>query len=140
MLAFAPGLIQATAPAHEDLASQQMSVRELMRLDTALALEQARSRLHRQGAEHGRPETRSLLAQSGALRLLAIYGVGKKLLAEVMIDERTHVYMRGQAWAVGVKAGPSAYRLLGISGSCVHLERAGEEHTLCLHPVPLGAK
>lgn len=128
-----PGLMQASVSSHEDLDSQQMSVRELMRLDTALALEQARARLRQH--KHGQSMPgHSPLMHSGSLKLVAIYGVGKKLLAEVVIDQRKHVYMRGQSWAVGVKPDTSAYRLKGISGTCVHLERDGEGHTLCLHP------
>ncbi len=133
MLIAAPGLIQGAVSGHEDLASQQMSVRELMRLDTALALEQARARLRQQKSGHAMADNSSI-AHSGPLKLVAIYGVGKKLLAEVVVGHRRHVYMRGQAWAVGMKDSPSAYRLRGISASCVHLERNDEQHTLCLHP------
>lgn len=140
MLACVPGLMAAAAPGHEDLGSQQMSVRELMHLDTALALEKARARLRQQRTGQGLAEASNQIAHGGAMKLLAIYGVGKKLLAEVMIGERTHVYMRGQAWAVGMKADPSSYRLRGISGSCVHLEREGKGHTLCLHPGLWGGK
>jgi len=108
-------------------------VRELMRLDTALAIEQAKARLRQHKSGQAIADN-SPMAQSGSLKLVAIYGVGKKLLAEVVIGQRKHVYMRGRSWAVGVKGGASDYRLLGISGSCVQLERDGEGHTLCLHP------
>lgn len=133
-------LTTAAAPGHEDLSSHQMSVRELMYLDTALALEHTKARLRQQRVGQDIAENAGQIAQSGALKLLAIYGVGKKLLAEVRIGERTHIYMRGQAWAVGMKASPSSYRLQGISGSCVHLKREEEGHTLCLHPGLWGDK
>ena len=74
------------------------------------------------------------MMHSGSLNLVAIYGVGKKLLAEVTVGTQQYVYMRGQALPVGVKANSSAYLLRGISGSCVQLERKDEAHTLCLHP------
>src|SRR5690606_33351740 len=74
------------------------------------------------------------MSENPGLKLVAIYGVGKKLLAEVMVGGQAHVYMRGQALAVGAKASPSAYLLRGISGSCVQLERQDTSHTLCLHP------
>ncbi|MDS1141891.1 hypothetical protein RE432_15725 [Pusillimonas sp. SM2304] len=112
-----------------------MSVRELMRLDTDLALAQARNRLRQQRGRPDQPEAGAMPARHGNLKLVALYGVGKKLLAEVAIGGQAHVYMRGQPLAVGAKAGPSTYLLRGMSGSCVHLERGGEAHTLCLNPV-----
>jgi len=140
LLCSAPTLTQATAPDNDDLASQQMSVRELMRLDTALALEQTRNRLRQQRGKPDQFDAGAALATRETLKLVAIYGVGKKLLAEVMIGGQSHVYMRGQPLAVGAKAGPSTYLLRGISGSCVHLERGGEGHTLCLNPALGSAK
>lgn len=115
-----------------------MSVRELMRLDTALALEHARNRLRQQRVKPDQLEAGAMPGRHGNLKLVALYGVGKKLLAEVAIGGQAHVYMRGQPLPVGAKAGPSTYLLRGMSGSCVHLERGGEEHTLCLNPA-LGA-
>lgn len=122
-----------------DLAAQQMSVRELMRLDTALALAQSKDRLRAKGPGEagglsGAPLGGGPMLEGEGLKLIAIYGVGKKLLAEVMIGPQAHVYVRGQALAVGAKAGPSAYLLRGISGSCVQLERQDKAQTLCLHP------
>ncbi|OWT65728.1 hypothetical protein [Candidimonas nitroreducens] len=114
------------------LAAEQMSVRELMHLETREALELARARAR----NHRYPDMVSASAGPGgeALKLIAIYGVGKKLLAEVRVGARPQVYLRGQALPLGEKAGPRVYRLHGITGSCVHLERRGEAHTLCLHP------
>lgn len=126
---------QAQGLTNEELAGQQMSVRELMHLDTRLALARLKDRLN----EHGSPSSDShaaLSRQDGGPRLVAIYGVGKRLLAEVVVGTQTQVYMRGQALPVGAKAGASAYRLAGLSGSCVQLERQDESHTLCLHPGP----
>ena len=122
------------APDHDDVHDQQMSVRELMRLDTALALEKARAQLRQRQGNVVTADQAGSFGQENSLKLLAIYGVGKKLLAEVKIGEKTYVYLRGQAWAVGTRAHPSSYRLEGISGSCVHLARNQETHTLCLHP------
>lgn len=134
LLWLAPCLAHGQVLAQDDSASLQMSVRELMRLDTDLALKQQRKRLHKESPGDQADPARAGLASSGALKLVAIYGVGRKLLAEVMVGARSHVYLRGQALAVGAKAGPSEYLLRGISGSCVHLERQQEAHTLCLHP------
>lgn len=118
----------------DELAADQMSVRELMRLDTDLALSDARNRLRelargRQGAEQP-----GGMAQSGSLKLVSIYGVGKNLLAEVAAGSRNYVYMRGQPGPIGQPADASLYQLRGINGSCVQLERGQESHTLCLRP------
>lgn len=124
---FAASSTLAAAP---DIASAEMSVRELMHLDAELARKQARERLKATG-----PQLEATAASgSPALHVAAIYGVGGKLLAEVVIGSRSHIYMRGRALPVGGKAEPGTYMLRGISGSCVHLERAGDSHTLCLRP------
>ena len=117
-----------------DISGDQMSVRELMRLETKLAIEQAKDRVKKLGSSQGDSIDALGLAQGSTLQLMAIYGVGKKLLAEVSIGGRPHVYMHGSALAVGAKADPSAFVLRGISGSCVQLERKDEAHTLCLPP------
>lgn len=110
-----------------------MSVRELMRLDTALALSQSKSKLQGLGKPSAQ-DRHSSLAAKGGLKLVAVYGVGKKLLAEVAVGPHPYVYMNGRALPVGVKTSATAYRLRSITGSCVHLERNDESHTLCLNP------
>jgi hypothetical protein len=118
----------------KDLAADQMSVRELMRLDTALALDFAKKSLRSRDSNRTGTAGMDGMAHSGPLNLVAIYGVGQKLLAEVTVGTQPYVYMRGQALPVGVKSGASAYLLRGISGSCVQLERSDEAHTLCMRP------
>lgn len=112
---------------------EQLSVRELMRLDTALALSQSKSKL-----EGRKPvalqESHRLLAPDEGLKLVAIYGVGKKLLAEVSVGTHPYVYMYGRALPVGLKSSAAAYRLRAMTSSCVELERNDESHRLCLHP------
>ena len=128
-LVCSPAWAFASPPAYPAAQVDQMSVRELMRLDTALALRQLRNSL-----DAGTPDTVLPVAHSGKLKLLALYGVGKRLVAEVMIGGDRHVYMRDRSLPIGVKPHPSVYQLRGISGSCVHLERKDEAHTLCLQP------
>jgi hypothetical protein len=130
-------VVHASLPSGDDPALDQMSVRELMRLDTALALQQSRTKLQKGDSSSQAARRGGAIAHSGALELVAIYGVGKKLLAEVVIGTQPHVYMRGKALPVGASASASAYLLRGISGSCVHLERQDEAHTLCL-PMSVG--
>lgn len=137
VLSLAP-VAHALIPPDDDPLLDQMSVRELMRLDTALAVEQSRSKLRKVSPSPQVGHRRGGIAQSGALELVAIYGVGKKLLAEVNIGSQPHIYLRGQSLPVGAQAGAAVYVLKGISGSCVHLERQEETHTLCL-PKSVGA-
>lgn len=123
------------APAEpRDPEGDVMSVRELMRLETGLALRQARQQAR---VAEGRGGEAIPVASSGAdLELLAIYGVGSKLLAQVRHGGRTLVYLRGNVLPVGAKDAPGApvFRLLGLSGSCIELGREEVSHTLCLSP------
>jgi hypothetical protein len=134
MLLAMPAVSLAAAGAIDDLAAEQMTVRELMHLDTERALGLAKKALRKDGGQAQGSENGNRPTRSGELKLVAIYGVGKKLLAEVVIGAQPHVYLRGHPLPVGVKAGPSVYMLRGISGSCIQLERKEEAHTLCLPP------
>jgi hypothetical protein len=140
LLWLAPCVVHGHVAGDDGGMSLQMSVRELMRLDADLALKHLRARMHKENPDGEAVEAAAGQAGNGALRLVAIYGVGRKLLAEVMIGVRPHVFLRGKALAVGAKAGPSEYMLRGISGTCVHLERQQESHTLCLQPGLWAAK
>jgi len=114
-----------------DLEADQMSVRELMLLDSALAASRAKSGLD--GGPRSGSEAVRAPVQGAAITLVAIYGVGKDLMAEVRAGSQSYLYVRGRALPVGLKSSASAPLLRGISGSCVHLERHEEPHTLCLH-------
>ena len=108
---------------------EQMSVRELMRLDSALALSQTRSKL--QGAKN--PSVEYLPTDEERPRVQAIYGVGRKLAAEVRIGSATYVYMRGQPFPVGQRvADESGFVLRDINSTCVRLQRKSQELNLCL--------
>ena len=102
------------------------SVRELMRLDIERALEQRRQSGVRTGA--GEPA-----AVWHAPRLVAMYGVGRKLMAEVMVGSHPYVYVRGQAHPIGHARNPDVYQLRGMTGSCIQLQNAHASHSLCLH-------
>lgn len=110
---------------------RDMAVRELMRLDTELALSALRQQLLEQERRHAK-SARPGPDRSGPLTLTAIYGVGNRLLAEVIIDSRSQVFMRGRPRAIDNGVPDSGFRLRGISGSCVDLERDTQQHTLCL--------
>lgn len=136
MLLLVPGLCFCTAvqalPQIDGLDLEQMSVRELMRLDAEQALRIARGRTA--GASHpGRPEriVRSMKAEP---RLSAIYGVGQRLIAEVVVDDVTYLYRNGQALPVGVAPSEEVLLLQKISASCIDLKNAQSAHHLCLRP------
>jgi len=118
----------------DELASDQISVRELMRLETAQALQRMRA-----AAAMSAPDTPPLhvsLSSSGhapAARVVAIYGVGRKLMAEVRVDGQTLLFMRGRPEAVG-PGRAHAMRLLGISDRCVEVAMRGRRESLCAAP------
>lgn len=122
-----------------DLAAEQMAVRELMRLETSAALHRARRQQASRQQPGGDISVAVASAQTGNLALVAIYGVGKKLLARVVQGSKTYVYMRGQVLPVGIQPrhSKSVFRLQGMSSGCVELRRNGDSRTLCLHPALL---
>lgn len=65
-------------------------------------------------------------------RLVAMYGVGRTLMAEVQVGRRAYLYVRGQAWPAGHAGDRGVYRLRGMNGACVQLERGEDRHSLCL--------
>jgi len=114
------------------LAAEQLSVRDLMRLDTELALRQARKKLDALEGQSRAPRNELALPASEP-RLIAIYGVGAKLLAEVRVGDENHVYLRGHPFPVGSgKRQEGLYVLQAMDGRCVKLQREGEARRLCL--------
>lgn len=107
-----------------------------MRLDAELAVENARRR--KASALSGVPAQRGAASNDGVaghepLRLVGIYGVGKRLFAEVRSAARAYVFLSGHSLPVGYRsAANDAYRLKMLAGACVTLERQGEETVLCL--------
>lgn len=114
----------------DELARDQISVRELMRLETAQALQ--RLRAERQ-TRAGLAEQRTISTVGSSLseaQLVGIYGVGRKLMAEVRVGERTLLFMRGRLQAVGPEKN-HAVRLLDITDRCVELQWDGQRQSLC---------
>lgn len=110
-------------PSEESWETQ--SVRELMQQDLREALRAAPPAAAGRVAEH---QTRPLLAP----RLVALYGVGQALMAEVQVGQRAYLYVRGQAFPAGHVQDPGVYQLRGMNGACVQLERGEDRHSLCL--------
>ncbi|TAM90671.1 MAG: hypothetical protein EPN41_01085 [Candidimonas sp.] len=134
----APLALSAPQKPLPPLAAQDgATVRELVRVETQLALHRARQRLRDvAGGETSTPTAASFGVEP---RLLAIFGVGGKLLAQVKQGERLFVYRRGRALPIGMRDTPEApvFRLVGLSNTCVELDREGISLTLCLNPSSL---
>lgn len=115
-----------------------ITVRELMRLEGEQALEAARQRRGRDGRAAGAPAvagagTPVVASATEVLRLIGIYGVGKRLFAEVRNGSHAWVFQSGHSLPVGqVSGGADVYRLKELNGACVRLERSGDETVLCL--------
>ncbi|VFR47661.1 hypothetical protein ANT2_1825 [plant metagenome] len=131
----APALPTSTAvqdaPAPPDgqrVWSQAPTVQDLVRLDLEAALAQRRG----QWQAPGEPPRAGMPSAGGkpdapALRLAAIYGVGRQLQAELLSEGRRVVLRAGGGTA------PQGLRLLSIDGECVRV-RARDDvvHALCL--------
>lgn len=116
----------------DELLADQVSVRELMRLETAQALQRARGS-NGYGAATGSSAMAGLpvrKAGAGVMRLVAIYGVGRKLMAEVQVDGQTLLFMRGRLQAVGLGKAHEM-RLLGMNSRCVELALGERRESLC---------
>ncbi len=119
---------EATSDDADDLDWELQSVRELLRRDIQQALRPQTSR--------GGPLPSHTLPQGAAPgarpRLVAMYGVGHRLMAEVQVGTRGYLYVRGQALPIGHAGDASVYRLRSMNGACVRLERGEDRHSLCL--------
>lgn len=133
-------LLWAGAAAHAESAdtthtshwAQLVSVRELLQLDTAEALRRARDQAPERSVSTtaGAPS----VAAAPVLSLLAIYGVGHRLLAEVRLGNDRLVYLKGQSLPVGANRSLPEHvpRLVAIDGTCVRMTHQAREHTVCL--------
>lgn len=112
-------VVQANSP------TQVVTIDELLRLDTQAALIAARrsvvGSLERPGP--------AVVNDSETL-LLAIYGVGKSLTAEILIDAEPHVFHAARAQPVLGRS--RTYTLERIAPPCVHLQNSGNPEVLCL--------
>ncbi len=121
------------------------SVLELMRLETQQALAHARDRqgvVRAPGPAHSASPS-AADAASGA-QLLAIAGVGERLVADVVFRAQRYRYRSGHAWPVGADAGSGAPRLLALDTQCLVLEGdsggAQARLPLCLIPALAGVR
>jgi len=69
------------------------------------------------------------------LEVLAIYGVGRSLHADIMINGELWRYRQGRHWPLGIAdaAGEPRYSLVSIEQPCVRLRWQESLRTACLH-------
>lgn len=67
--------------------------------------------------------------------VLAIYGVGRALHADVSVNGAVWRYRQGRHWPLGVAGqnGEPRYALIAIDLPCVRLRRQDDVRTVCLH-------
>ncbi|HUH86637.1 MAG TPA: hypothetical protein VL003_01120 [Pusillimonas sp.] len=118
----------------DELSADQVSVRELMRLETEQALRRLRTGERAPASGNGLHGSAQIAAVGAAARLVAIYGVGSKLMAEVQVDGRRLLFIRGRPEAVG-PGRTHAMRLLGITERCIEVSVNEQREFLCA-PMP----
>lgn len=113
-----------------EILPHQSTVDELLRLDSQAALLAARKNIF--GVTQQTQSNLGADAQAQqSHQVLAIYGVGKILTAEVLLDSEPHVFKNSRARPIW---GPSLlYRLERIVPPCVYLKKTGQTYTMCLH-------
>jgi len=117
----------------DELAADQIAVHELMRLETHQLLRQLRTAAGHRGTERPRMQAHTengAVADVSATRLVAIYGVGSKLMAEVRVDDHTLLFTRGRPEPIG-PGKAHAMRLLSISDRCVTVAWKDRQESLC---------
>lgn len=100
-------------------------VEELLNLDTQAALISARQKVVGPLTLSGPVTTHS----TGNV-LLAIYGVGQSLTAEILLDSEPHVFKSRRPQPISGRS--DQYILERIAPPCVHLKKLENRETLCL--------
>ncbi len=100
-------------------------VEELLQLDTQAALLAARKKIVGPLDVPG-----PVVTHARENILLAIYGVGPSLSAEVLIDAEPHIFKNRHPQAISGRS--ASYTLERISPPCIYLKRDEHPETLCL--------
>ena len=108
-------------------------VDELLRRETraALAAQEQRRGIRRDAMSATDPGAQAD-TQPDRIDLAAIYGVGKRLDVEVLVNGRRLRYRHGRKWPEEAPDGDDAYALRAIQGHCVTLDRVGGNRRVCL--------
>lgn len=119
--------IQVVLPTQAQSEEPQV-VEELLELDTQAALFAARKKIVGPMTAPGPVAT-----HTSENVLLAIYGVGQSLSAEVLIDAEPHVFKNKHVRALSGRS--VTYTLDRIAPPCIYLKKQGAPETLCLGQV-----
>jgi len=135
----APAEAPAGAGAPTEPWAEGDTVRDLLRADAQAA--RAARPLQRAADWLGRAPQAEVSATPGHLPdaadridVMAIYGVGKALHADISVNGRLARYRAGRERPVagGHPGAGDPYALVAIDGPCVRLRKAGQPHTACL--------
>jgi hypothetical protein len=122
-------LLHVTTALAQDGVAHQTTIDELLRLDSQAALLAARKNIFGL-TQHTQASTGTDAHPPESNQVLAIYGIGKILTAEVLLDSEPHVFKNSRARPVW---GPSLlYRLERIVPPCVYFKKSGQSHVVCL--------
>lgn len=120
-------MVQIAMPTYAQ--SQEPNVvEELLQLDTQAALLAARKKIIGPLIAPGPVTT-----HTSENVLLAIYGVGQSLSAEVLIDAEPHVFKNRHPQAISGRS--ASYTLERIAPPCIHLKKNEHPESLCLGQV-----
>ena len=107
----------------------QTTIDELLKLDAQAALLAARKNVF--GTTPGMTlEQQGANSATQSNQVLAIYGLGKALTAEVVLDAEPHIFKSARAQPVWGQ--PSKYTLERIAPPCVYLKKDEKTEILCL--------
>ena len=107
----------------------QTTIDELLKLDAQAALVAARKNIF--GVTPGATlEQQSAHGATQSNQVLAIYGLGKTLTAEVVLDAEPHIFKSTRLQPVWGQ--PSKYTLERIAPPCVYLKKDEKTEILCL--------
>lgn len=119
---------QGLIPTTKAQSQEPNVVEELLQLDTQAALLAARKKIVGPMEVPG-----PVVAHATENILLAIYGVGQSLSAEVLIDAEPHVFKNKHSQAISGRS--ASYTLERIAPPCIHLKKRERPETLCLGQV-----
>lgn len=126
-------LFNGTTVLASEQAAQQSTIDELLRLDSQAALLAARKNIFGI-TQHSQAGSGTDAVRPDSNQVLAIYGIGKLLTAEVLLDSEPHVFKHSRArpiWGSSLQ-----YRLERISPPCVYLNKSGQAQVICLRKGP----
>ncbi len=126
-------LFHGAAALAREHTTQQSTIDELLRLDSQAALLAARKNIFGM-TQHPQAGSGTDAVRPDSNQVLAIYGIGKLLTAEVLLDSEPHVFRHSRArpvWGSSLQ-----YRLERILPPCVYLKKSGQTQVICLRKGP----